>query len=63
MTGADRDAKRAAKAAMRAHKLELKVLRDWRSALREDRRRTIDRFCQRELGMSLEECIESARRW
>jgi hypothetical protein len=63
MTRADRDAKRILKAAARAKKLEAKILRDWRSAVREDKRRTIDRFCHRNLGMSLEECIESVRRW
>jgi transposase-like protein len=62
MTAADRDAKRALKAAARAHRLEQTILRDWRSAVREDKRRRIERFCQRELGMSLEDCIESVRR-
>ncbi len=61
MTGADRDARRALKAVIRAQKLEAKILRDWRSAAREDKRRTIDRFCRRELGMSLDQCIESVR--
>ena len=63
MTAADRDAKRALKAAARAHRLEQTILRDWRSAVREDKRRRIERFCQRELGMTLDECIESVRRW
>jgi len=63
MTKADRDEKRIIKAVARARKLETKILRDWRSAVREDKRRRIERFCQRELGMTLDECIESVRRW
>jgi hypothetical protein len=62
MTNADREAKRAAKAVAKQRALEARILRDWDRAIREDRRRTIDRFCRRELGCSLEQCIEAVHR-
>ena len=59
MTKAEREQKRASRVAARQYKLEVRIQRDWDRAIREDRKRTTDRFCRRELGMSLEECIEA----
>ena len=61
MTKAEREEKRALRAAARQRKVELRIARDWGRAIREDIRRKLDHFCRREFRQSLDQVVQAMR--